>query len=134
MKLLLKIAIGFFLFVPVSSFSACLKKATLGEFHLGEWSDADRTFFISDTVGNVNRKVSAKNLKKRYKKLLRQCDKKARRLIIQGEDHFPEQARQLRAWYLEGAELCKESFTNNYNMLLPLMCEDETQTQERIIE
>ena len=122
-KALLSLIVGLGMgFLPVSVYSSCLKKVALGEYHLGEWSNADGTVVISAIVGSITRRVNGNNLERLRDNYIRQCDRKAKRLIKRGKKLFPEQAEDLEEWFLDNAEDCKQMFRDNYEHLKPVMC------------
>ena len=121
-KILLSLFIALGMIIPTEVYSACFEKVALGEYHLGEWGNADGTVIISAIVGSTTKRVSGQNLRRLYRRYLRQCDKKAKKLIKKGKKLFPEQAEQLEQWYLENAEKCKQTFSRNYETLQPMMC------------
>jgi len=71
------------------AWAACFPSITLGEFNLGEWSNADRTWVISDKVGDFNDRASSRSeLRQHRNRLVRSCETKGQNLITQAETHF----------------------------------------------
>jgi len=75
--------------LPGLAHAACFPSITLGQFGLGEWSNADRTWVISDTVGDFsNRAGSRSELAQHKNRLVLSCDTKGKALIAQAETYF----------------------------------------------
>ena len=73
----------------------------------------------------MDRNISnQKDLKKYYRKYLRQCASKAKRLIKKGQRLFPEQAEELTIWYNENLEICQDTFIRNYELLKQHVCKN----------
>ena len=121
-KILLSLIIALGIGLPVSAYSACFKQVALGEYHLGEWGYSDGTVALSAIVGSTTKRVGGNQLKSLRDRYIRQCDKRAKKLIKKGKKLFPDQADQLERWYLNNANSCKQSYRNKYNQLEPLMC------------
>ena len=121
-KLLLALIITLGMSFSFSAYS-CLDDVTLGIYHFGKWSDADGTIWISDEVGSMAWDITnRKELKKRYRKYVKQCKSKGKRLIRQGQDLFPDQAEELTEWYLEHIERCLDVFEEGYNIMKQHVC------------
>jgi len=76
--------------------SSCFNSLPLGEFPLGEWSDANRTWVESDTVGSfsdTSESVSA--LRTQRDTLLKQCSEKAEALIDKVEKRLNDRKDNL---------------------------------------
>ena len=81
-------AVIFSIALPSLAYATCFPSLPLGHYNLGEWSNLDGTWVISDTVGDSSRASSRAELKKLKKKFVRSCKKKGRDLIAQGEAYF----------------------------------------------
>lgn len=75
--------------VPSLAHSACFPSISLGVYSLGEWSNPDRTWVISDSVGNFNDRATSKSeLQKHRNRLVKSCKTKGNALIAAAEEYF----------------------------------------------
>ncbi len=75
--------------LPGLAYSACFPSITLGQTTLGEWSNLDRSWVISATVGDYNSRASSKSeLLTERNRLQALCETEGKRLISEGEKHF----------------------------------------------
>jgi len=98
--------------LPSSAYSACFPSISLGEYGLGEWSNADRSWVISATVGDYNDRVESKaDLAKQRNKLVESCETKGNDLIKKAEDYFEAKRDNLASDYddnCEEGDLCED--------------------------
>jgi len=74
----------------------CFKSVSLGEYPLGEWSDAGRNWVVSDTVGSFSDVVTTQSVLKVEKdNLIAQCDTKGKAVIADVEKRLTERKTNL---------------------------------------
>ncbi len=90
-----------FAFMPVFGGTAhanCFKSVSLGEYPLGEWSDAGRTWVVSDTVGSFSDAFTTQSeLRAQRDALIGQCSAKGNAVIAEVEKRLNERKADLGA-------------------------------------
>ena len=88
-------------FIPVFGGTAqatCFESVSLGEYPLGEWSDAGRTWVVSDTVGSFSDVVTTLSAAETQRDvLLDQCSEKGNAVIAEVERRLNERKAGLGA-------------------------------------
>jgi len=73
---------GFILAFGGAAHANCFKSVSLGEYSLGEWSDADRTWVVSGTVGSFSDVVTTRSAAETNRDtLITQCSTKGKEVI-----------------------------------------------------
>ncbi len=86
----------------------CFKSISLGEFPLGEWSDAGRTWVESDMVGSISDTFTTKSaLETQKNTLLGQCTTKGNAVIAKVEERLNQRKAGLGA---EFDKWCTDTF------------------------
>ena len=76
----------------------CFKSVSLGEYSLGEWSDAGRTWVVSDTIGSFSDVVTTVSAAQIHRDtLIGQCSTKGNAVIAEIERRLNEQKAGLGA-------------------------------------
>ncbi len=74
----------------------CFKSVSLGEYSLGEWSDAGRTWVESDTVGSFSDVITTQSaLVTQRDNLVSQCSTKGKAVIAAVEQRLNKQKANL---------------------------------------
>jgi len=98
--------------LPSMAYASCFPSVSLGTYNLGEWSNADRSWVISDTVGDFDDRVSTKaELLKQKNKLVESCETKGKALITKAKEYFTEKKNNLGTQYdatCGEGELCQQ--------------------------
>jgi len=104
----------------------CFKLVSLGEYPLGEWSDAGRTWVVSDTVGSFSDAITTPSaLKTQKDTLIAQCSTKGKAVIADVEQRLNKQKANL------GPEFDK---TCTDTIFCPLIRDISIQARESEIE
>ncbi len=86
----------------------CFKSASLGEYPLGEWSDAGRTWVVSDTVGSFSEAFTTRSaLQSQRDTLTGECSTKGNAVIAAVEGRLNDRKAGLGA---EFDRTCTEVF------------------------
>ncbi|MCY4186539.1 MAG: hypothetical protein OXC82_10575 [Rhodobacteraceae bacterium] len=76
----------------------CFQSVSLGEYPLGEWSDAGRTWVVSDTVGSFSDAITTQSALETHKNtLIAQCSTKGNAVIAAVEQRLNEKRAGLGA-------------------------------------
>jgi len=106
--------------------ASCFKSVSLGEYPLGEWSDADRTWVESDTVGSFSEVVTTLSAAQTQRDLLSdQCSKKGKALIDAIEKRLIARKANVS---VEFDRKCNDTF------FCPMIRDISIRSQEREIE
>ncbi len=82
---------GFVLVFGGTAQASCFKSISLGEYPLGEWSDAGRTWVVSDTVGSLSDTFTTLSAVRTQKDtLIDQCSEKGKAVIAEVERRLNE--------------------------------------------
>ena len=94
----LSLLAGFILVFGGTAQATCFESVSLGEYPLGEWSDAGRTWVVSDTVGSFSEVVTTLSAAEtRRDVLLDQCSEKGNAVIAEVEKRLNERKAGLGA-------------------------------------
>jgi len=89
---------GFILVFSGTAYATCFRSVSLGEYPLGEWSDAGRTWVVSDTVGSFSDVVTTLSAAETQRDILRdQCSEKGNAVIAEVEKRLNERKAGLGA-------------------------------------
>ncbi len=61
MRKIIVLAVMTAITLPNLADASCFPSVPLGHYHLGEWSNVDRSWVISDVVGNYNERASSRS-------------------------------------------------------------------------
>ncbi len=76
----------------------CFNSVSLGEYPLGEWSDANRTWVVSDTVGSFSDVVTTLSAAEtRRDALIEQCSTKGKAVVAEVERRLNDRKAGLGA-------------------------------------
>ena len=93
---------GFILAFGGTAQADCFPSVSLGEYALGEWSDADRTWVVSDTVGSFSDVVTTLSAAEANRDtLIEQCSTKGNAVIAEVERRLNEKKAGLGAAFDE---------------------------------
>ncbi len=99
---LVSLLAGFILAFGGTAQADCFPSVSLGEYPLGEWSDADRTWVVSDTVGSFSDVVTTRSEAATSRDtLIEQCSTKGNALITKVESRLNEKKAGLGAEFDE---------------------------------
>jgi len=83
---------AFILVFGATAQANCFKSVSLGEYPLGEWSDAGRTWVVSDTVGSFSDAITTQSaLETQKDTLIAQCSTKGKAVIAAVEQRLNRQ-------------------------------------------
>ncbi len=117
---------GFILVFAGTAHANCFEQISLGEYPLGEWSDAGRTWVVSDTVGSFSDFVTTLSAAETQKDtLIGQCSEKGNAVIAEVEKRLNERKTGL------GTEFDK---TCTDSVICPMIRAITIQSQEREID
>ncbi|MCY3982505.1 MAG: hypothetical protein OXC72_05510 [Roseovarius sp.] len=106
--------------------ASCFPSVSLGEYPLGEWSDAGRTWVISDTVGSFSDYFTTQSELETHKNtLMAECSTKGNEVIAAVEQKLNERKAGL------GAEFDR---TCTNTLICPMIRDITIQFQENEIE
>ncbi|MCY4258963.1 MAG: hypothetical protein OXC91_01695 [Rhodobacteraceae bacterium] len=89
---------GFILAFSGAAHANCFPSLTLGDYPLGEWSDADRTWVVSDTVGSSSDYLTTQSAAQAHRDaLLEECSTKGNAVIAEVEGRLNERKAGLGA-------------------------------------
>jgi len=100
MKTLISTLLGFVLGIAMLPHvhADCFKSVSLGEYPLGEWSDAGRTWVVSDTVGSFSDAIKTQAaLVENKNMLIAQCSTKGNAVIAAVEQRLNDRKAGLGA-------------------------------------
>ncbi len=86
MTRLIPLLTGFVLAFGGAAHANCFDSVSLGEYPLGEWSDAGRTWVVSDTVGSFSDAVTTRSAAQTQRDtLIGQCSTKGKAVMAEIE-------------------------------------------------
>ena len=123
----LSFLIGFILVLFGGTVQAdCFKSASLGEYPLGEWSDANRTWVVTDTVGSFSDAVTTLSaLQTQKDTLINQCSTKGKAVITEVEKRLTERKAGIAA---------KFDRTCDNDFICPMIRDISIQSQEEEVD
>ncbi len=123
---LMSLLTGLILTFGGAAHASCFNSVSLGEYPLGEWSDANRTWVESDTVGSFSDVVTTLSAARTQKdELVTQCSTKGNAVVAAVEKRLNDRKTGLGA---EFDKTCTDSF------ICPMIRDISIQSREQEID